>query len=137
MPTSRDVHHEAVYRRYSELVRPYSQLAKGQPNYHWWALDAIIRGEQEAEQVRVTGLLSEAELRCAIDLRPAWLAAKDKGGWVGDPFDDAYQAGFWMHLNSYYDYGDGRKLYRGQRDANWANTGQPVVRARWPLRIQT
>lgn len=122
MPTNRGVHHEAVYRRYSELVRPYSQLSPKQPNYPWMVLDKIILGELEVGRVRDAGLVSEAELQCANDLRPAWLAAKDKGQWVGDPFDDPYQAGFWMHLNPYYDYGGGRKLYRGQRNAKWATT---------------
>lgn len=69
-------------------------------------------------------MFSEAEIRCATDLRPAWRAAAHKGQAANDPFDDAYQAGFWIHLHEdrYVRQDNDAKLYRGQRNADWTNT---------------
>ncbi len=119
MPTNRGGDHEAVYRRYRELVAGRAS--------HGHVLESVIRGDPQHKRLvkaHGAGVFSEAEIRCATDLRPAWRAAAHKGQAANDPFDDAYQAGFWIHLHQdrYVRQDNDSKLYRGQRNADWTNT---------------
>jgi hypothetical protein len=121
MPTNRGGDHEAVYRCYC-----YCELVAGRAS-HGHVLESVIRGDPQHKRLvkgHGAGVFSEAEIRCATDLRPAWRAAAHKGQAANDPFDDAYQAGFWIHLHEdrYVRQDNDSKLYRGQRNADWTNT---------------
>jgi hypothetical protein len=107
--------HETAYRCYCEL-------ASGRSDNEVEWLKWVIRDEKRASLVHAGRFVDEEAIRQAEALQPAWheAAAIDRSS---EPFEDAYQAGLWLHLQPYeYMCQDNvTKLYRGQRDADWPN----------------
>lgn len=107
---------EGVYRRYKKLVQ-------GRLWHEVEAIKELMRGDRWASRV-FRGLpgLEPHVIREVEDLQPiadAALAVNESG----EPFDDAYQAGLYLHLQPYEFWShDQTKLYRGQRDDTWETT---------------
>jgi hypothetical protein len=104
--------HEDIYRSYSAFIAGREDA---------WLLNSAIRSERDAAEAVRHRLLGEADLRQARMLRSPWQAARDLDR-SGAPFEDAYQAGLWLHLHEdrYFRRNTSVKLYRGQRNEAWA-----------------
>jgi hypothetical protein len=105
--------HEPSYRAYVELIA-------GRPPGERAHLDDVVRGTHRAALVEHLALIDSDDLVRARELRGAWQAARDADH-ASVPFDDAYQAGLWLHLteDQFFRHAKPHKVYRGQRDATW------------------
>jgi hypothetical protein len=104
--------HEIAYRTYTELIAGREDA---------WLVNKAVRGDRDVAEIARLELLSNADLRNAELLRPSWDAAKTLDR-ASSPFEDAYQAGLWLHLHEdrYFRPGRPIKLYRGQKNRSWA-----------------